>query len=158
MPTLYLILIAAVLVFGIGTVLWNRRRGAVPQAPAARPLPPQPKKPAPLTPSAPAAPKPEAAPVEADLPDAVEVDTVEETVEEYVRPSFRSRMSKARSTFTGALLGIAGRKGITPEAARTLNAAPGLVLTRAARGSQDEGCFAVATADGASRSAMFCGH
>jgi len=115
MPTLYLILIAAVLVFGIGTVLWNRRRGAVPQAPAARPLPPQPKKPAPLTPSAPAAPKPEAAPVEADLPEAVEVDTVEETVEEYVRPSFRSRMSKARSTFTGALLGIAGRKGITPE-------------------------------------------
>ena len=115
MPTLYLILIAAVLVFGIGTVLWNRRRGAVSQAPAARPLPPQPKKPAPLTPSAPAAPKPEAAPVEADLPEAVEVDTVEETVEEYVRPSFRSRMSKARSTFTGALLGIAGRKGITPE-------------------------------------------
>ena len=45
-----------------------------------------------------------------------------------------------------------------PEAARTLNAAPGLVLTRAARGSQDEGCFAVSTADGASRSAMFCTH
>ena len=113
MPTLYLILIAAVLVFGIGTVLWNRRRGAVPQAPTARPLPPQPKKPAPLptTPAAPAA----VTPVEADLPEAVEVDTVEETVEEYVRPSFRSRMSKARSTFTGALLGIAGRKGITPE-------------------------------------------
>ena len=113
MPTLYLILIAAVLVFGIGTVLWNRRRGAVPQAPTARPLPPQPKKPAPLptTPAAPAA----VTPVEADLPEAVEVDTVEETVEEYARPSFRSRMSKARSTFTGALLGIAGRKGITPE-------------------------------------------
>ena len=45
-----------------------------------------------------------------------------------------------------------------PEAARTLSAAPGLVLTRAARGSQDVGCFAVATADGASRSAMFCDH
>ena len=45
-----------------------------------------------------------------------------------------------------------------PESARTLNAAPGLVLTRAARGSQDEGCFAVSTADGASRSAMFCEH
>lgn len=45
-----------------------------------------------------------------------------------------------------------------PEAARTLNAAPGLVLTRAARGTRDEGCYAVATADGAARSAMFCGH
>lgn len=31
------------------------------------------------------------------------------------RPSFRSRMSKARSAFTGALLGIAGRTGITTD-------------------------------------------
>lgn len=45
-----------------------------------------------------------------------------------------------------------------PEASRTLSAAPGLVLTRAARGGQDEGCYAVSTADGASRSAMFCEH
>lgn len=45
-----------------------------------------------------------------------------------------------------------------PEAARTLSAAPGLVFTRAARGSQNEGCFAVSTVDGASRSAMFCEH
>ncbi|MFO1136219.1 MAG: hypothetical protein U1E30_13665 [Rhodoblastus sp.] len=45
-----------------------------------------------------------------------------------------------------------------PEAARTLNAAPGLVLTRAVRGSRDEGCYAVSTADGAARSAMFCAH
>ena len=45
-----------------------------------------------------------------------------------------------------------------PEAARTLNAAPGLVLTKAARGSQDEGCYAVSSTDGATRSAMFCEH
>ena len=45
-----------------------------------------------------------------------------------------------------------------PEAARTLSAAPGLVLTRGVRGSQDEGCFAVSTASGASRSAMLCEH
>jgi len=45
-----------------------------------------------------------------------------------------------------------------PEAARTLNAAPGLVLTRASRGSQDDGCYAVSTAAGASRSAVFCEH
>ncbi len=52
-----------------------------------------------------------------------------------------------------------GRAAIkAPEAARTLSAAPGLVLTRAARGSSDEGCYAVSSADGASRSAMFCDH
>jgi fused signal recognition particle receptor len=114
---IYLILIAAVLVFGVGVVLLNRRRGAVPSAPAARPLPPQPKKPAPLPATPPPAPAVEAVPaVEAD-PDAVEHDTLDEPVAEVEaeRPSFRSRMSKARSAFAGALLGIAGRTGITDE-------------------------------------------
>lgn len=50
-----------------------------------------------------------------------------------------------------------GRSQIkAPEAARTLSAAPGLVLTRGARGSLDEGCYAVSSADGSTRSAMFC--
>ena len=113
---IYLILIAAVLVFGVGVVLLNRRRSAVPSAPAARPLPPQPQKPAPL-PAPPAvtpAPVAEPAPVEAE-PAAAEADTLDEAIEDVVRPSFRSRMSKARSAFTGALLGIAGRAGITNE-------------------------------------------
>ena len=114
---IYLILIAAVLVFGFGVLLLNRRRGAVPPAPAARPLPPQPKKPAPLpaTPAAAPAPAAEPATVEADV-DAVEADTLDEVVvAEVERPSFRSRMSKARSAFAGALLGISGRTGITDE-------------------------------------------
>jgi hypothetical protein len=61
---IYLILIAVVLVFGLGVLLLNRRR-SVPQAPAARPLPPQPKKPAPL-PATPAATPVVPAPVEAE--------------------------------------------------------------------------------------------
>ena len=113
---IYLILIAAVLVFGFGVLLLNRRRGAVPQAPAARPLPPQPKKPAPLpaTPAAAPSPVAEATPVDADV-DAAEADTLDDVVAEVERPSFRSRMSKARSAFAGALLGISGRTGITDE-------------------------------------------
>ena len=43
------------------------------------------------------------------------------------------------------------------EASRTLSAAPGLALTRA-KSAQDEGCYAVSSADGATRSAMFCEH
>ncbi|MGB8858175.1 MAG: signal recognition particle-docking protein FtsY [Ilumatobacteraceae bacterium] len=103
---IYLILIAAVLVFGFGVLLLNRRRGAVAPTPAARPLPPQPKKPTPL-------PEP-AVPPEADV-DAADTGGIEEAALEIERPSFRSRMSKARSAFTGALLGIAGRTGITAE-------------------------------------------
>jgi fused signal recognition particle receptor len=108
---IYLILIAVVLVFGTGVLLLNRRRNAVPQATAARPLPPQPKKPAPLPATPPATPD---AALESE-PDAVEADTLDEVVAEVERPSFRSRMSKARSAFTGTLLGIAGRTGITSE-------------------------------------------
>ncbi len=98
---IYLVLIAVVLVFGIGLVLWSRRAGgaatsAAPVLPAAAPQPM-------------AAPKPE--PEEAAEPDAV--DVAEQATGE--RPSFRERMSKARSTLTGALLGIRGRAGITAE-------------------------------------------
>lgn len=103
---IYFVLVVAVLVFGFGVVLVNRRRSTVPAAPV-RPALPQ--KPAPVP-----------APVEAE-PDAVaddtvvEYDTVGEAPQEFERPNFRSRMSKARSAFTGALLGIAGRTGITNE-------------------------------------------
>ena len=46
---------------------------------------------------------------------AIEDDALAEPELAVERPSFRSRMSKARSAFTGALLGIAGRTGITTD-------------------------------------------
>ena len=109
MEWIYLVLIAAVLLFGIGVVLWNRRGSSVQSAPS------RPAVSAPAKATKAVAPAP---PIEADqaavaTADVVEVAPVEAAPAE--RPSFRSRMSKARSTFTGALLGIAGRTGITNE-------------------------------------------
>jgi fused signal recognition particle receptor len=88
MEWIFLVLVAVVIVFGIGVLLWNRRRAAqvtqAPPAPARARLdrPPQP---------APAAP---------------------EVVEPEV-PTFRGRLARARSTFAGAFAGVLSRGGIT---------------------------------------------
>ena len=100
---IYFVLIVAVLVFGLGVVVLNRRKSSVATPPARTSLPVIPT----LVP-----PQPVAAESE---PEAVEDDTVVERALELERPNFRSRMSKARSAFAGALLGIAGRSGITNE-------------------------------------------
>ena len=110
MEWIYLVLIAAVLLFGIGVVLWNRRGSSVQSAPS-RPAVSAPAKPAKATKAVAPAPPIEADQAAVATADVVEVAPVEAAPAE--RPSFRSRMSKARSTFTGALLGIAGRTGIT---------------------------------------------
>ncbi len=91
---IYLVLIAAVLLFGIGVVLWNRRRAAAP-----------PGAPGVVDDEEPESGAPVATGVEIDVEIDVEIE----------RPSLRARMSKARSAFTGALLGITGRTGITSE-------------------------------------------
>ena len=91
MEWIYLVLIAAVLVFGFGVVLWNRRSSSVATRPTQTTV------------------RPEAAPPAAQPP--VEV-VAPETVEP---PNFRARMAKARSAFTGTFLGIRGRGGITAE-------------------------------------------
>ena len=96
---IYFVLIVAVLVFGVGVVVVNRRRSVAPSAPVRTSLPPK---------TAPAPSAMEEAVVAAD-------DAGVEEPQEFERPNFRSRMSKARSAFTGALLGIAGRSGITSE-------------------------------------------
>jgi len=109
MEWIYLVLVAAVLVFGFGVVLWNRRGSSV------RPAPSRPAVPASARPAKAVAP---AAPVEVDQPVEPAADSIDHAPVEAVpadRPSFRSRMSKARSSFTGALLGIAARTGITNE-------------------------------------------
>jgi fused signal recognition particle receptor len=94
---IYLVLIAVVLVFGIGLILWNRRRQANAQvsAPAV----------APADVAADHEPEPAQLPVVLAVPAAEPAE----------RPNFRSRMAKARAGFTGALIGIRSRKGITDE-------------------------------------------
>ncbi len=127
-PTILLVLIAVVLVFGIGVLVVNRRRmgvSAPPPALPARPAPPKPPKP----------PKPIAPPTDlpTDLQAGAAVDEAvaepaelveqEEMVDEGAatellvleRPSFRDRLSRARATFTGAITGVRGRSGITGE-------------------------------------------
>ncbi len=110
--TIYLVLIAVVVVFGIGAVLVNRSRSAKvkPAAPApSRPAPTKPAKPAPV-PAAVVTPLP-ATDAEAEP----ELEPEPEPEPEIERASFRTRMSKARGALTGAFLGIRSRGGITNE-------------------------------------------
>jgi fused signal recognition particle receptor len=92
----FLILAVLVVVFGIGVVVVSRRNQAKSAAATRRP-------------DAPAAPPPRVTAVE-------ESDTlVEEVVEPEAPASLRDRLAKARSTFTGAFVGILGRGDITGE-------------------------------------------
>jgi fused signal recognition particle receptor len=98
MEWIFLVLAVAVLVFGIGVLVVNRRRSASVQAPTT---------PAPR----PVAPPPQAPDVEA--PDADAVLVVEP---EPVKPvSLRQRLAKARAAFAGAFTGVLGRATITDE-------------------------------------------
>ncbi len=98
----FLILAVLVVAFGIGVVVVNRRRTAAgtagPQRPVAPPTPP---------PQGPGAPGTlvEERPIEVEVP--VEPEPVP------VPRSFRDRLSKARSTFTGAFAGVLGRGAIS---------------------------------------------
>jgi fused signal recognition particle receptor len=97
MPWIYLVLIAVVLIVGLGVVAVNRRRSAAEQLPAPpRPTPPE-------------APPPDVV----AQPDVAVVATPAVVAPE--RPNFRSRMSKARSALAGTLLGIRSRAGITQQ-------------------------------------------
>src|SRR3954447_2394898 len=96
MPWIYLVLIVLVLVIGFGVLLVNRyTAGRAPrETPSTRDTPEQPP------PEATASPDTSPAPV---------------AVIEEERPTFRSRMSKARNALAGTLLGIRSRRGITDE-------------------------------------------
>jgi len=97
MPWIYLVLVVLVLVVGIGVVLVNRRSAG--RGPAEVPSPhPTPEPPPPRS--------------EAGTPEVVEAPVA---VIEVERPTFRSRMSKARNALAGTLLGIRSRGGITDE-------------------------------------------
>ncbi|MGA1006663.1 MAG: signal recognition particle-docking protein FtsY [Ilumatobacteraceae bacterium] len=102
-----LILIAVVLVFGIGVVLLNRRgRGESPGVPpvVSRPIE---KEPAP-EPEPELAPRPEVHDEPEQEPDP-EIESVDEA------PSFRSRMGKAAAVLAGAFGGVRARSGITDD-------------------------------------------
>ncbi len=100
---IFLILAVAVMVFGLGVVLVNRRRAGgveAPTRPAPRPVAPPPK---PVEPA-----------------DAVRPGTLvaepEPPVEVAAPPvSLRERLTKARSALTGAFAGVLGRSAITDE-------------------------------------------
>src|SRR4051812_12713223 len=96
MPWIYLVLIVLVLIIGLGVLLVNRySAGRAPrETPSTREIPEQPP------------PQTSAAPDTSPAPVAV----IEEE-----RPTFRSRMSKARNALAGTLLGIRSRRGITDE-------------------------------------------
>jgi fused signal recognition particle receptor len=93
MEWIFLVLIAVVIVFGIGVLVWNRRRGAPPaEAPPA---------PAPTRLDRPPQPAPPAAPTGTAVVEPVEA------------PTYRGRLARARSAFAGAFAGVLGRTGIT---------------------------------------------
>jgi fused signal recognition particle receptor len=104
LPLVFLVLAAAVLVFGLAVVVVSRRRAAKPtrpvaQAPAQRPA-------SPITAASALAEEP------AILAEPVPVAEPEQ-IDEPVAVSLRDRLSRARSTFVGAVAGIVGRGDIT---------------------------------------------
>lgn len=100
MPWIYLVLAIVVLVVGVGVVLLNRRRTAGGSASVdVEPAEPQ-------------------TGIPIDTPPEMEREPPERGSDVLVapeRPTFRSRMSKARSALAGTLLNIRGRSGITQE-------------------------------------------
>jgi fused signal recognition particle receptor len=96
MEWIFLVLIAVVIIFGIGVLVWNRRRAA--QQSAAPPML------APTRVERPPQPSPTSTAV---LEPEPEVDVVE------APPTFRGRLSRARAAFAGAFAGVLSRTGIT---------------------------------------------
>jgi fused signal recognition particle receptor len=103
MEWIFLVLAVAVLVFGIGVLVVNRRRSAsvgAPTKPALRPVPPPPEVPG----------------VETAEPEVADADAVLVVTPEPVKPaSLRQRLAKARAAFAGAFSGVLARSGITDE-------------------------------------------
>ena len=103
---LFLILAIAVVAFGIGVVVVNRRKSAATQAPPPRP-------------ARPTTPPPE---IEPEVEGGTDV-LVEERPVEVEPASLRDRLAKARLAFTGAFTGVLGRSGITEESFEDLEEA-----------------------------------
>ncbi len=118
MPSIYLILIAVVIVFGVGVLLVSRRRGmgtsATPTA-----LQPVVDK-VPVRQSVSALVVETDAGIEAEPAAALDIEAGSEAgseagVEVFERPRFRDRMSKSRAALVGVFTGVRGRVGVTNE-------------------------------------------
>jgi len=113
-PSIFLVLIAVVVIFGVAAVVVGRQRSkAVGAAPVATPIAPTPAR----SPELIAAADVEAD-VEAEVEPAAEVEVeveVEGEPESFERPRFRDRMAKSRAALVGVFSGVRGRAGITNE-------------------------------------------
>jgi len=108
MTWIYLVLIAVVIAFGIGVLVWNRRRTPTD-------VTPPPSAPRPTIDRPPVAPSP--TPPDGVAQDGVAVAEPEVAAVEELGPppSLRGRMSRARAALAGVFAGVRGRGGITAE-------------------------------------------
>ncbi|MGA9276959.1 signal recognition particle-docking protein FtsY [Ilumatobacter sp.] len=121
---LLLVLIAFVLVFGVGVVVLNRRKQG--QLPPSRPSVDGPGgAPRSTTKSGTILEERSTTAVDEDIePAIVEPEVVEPQPEPEPAPgTLRDRLAKARSTFAGAISGVLGRSGITEESFEDLEEA-----------------------------------
>jgi fused signal recognition particle receptor len=125
---IYLILIAAVIVFGVAVILisrWVRNRNLPPAGPTGTVAPPRPPRldrpDRQATPGAPGAPPVLDEPVaegsaieELDQFEELEADIAELDLQ-FERPRFRDRLGRARAAFAGVFGGVRARGGITAD-------------------------------------------
>jgi fused signal recognition particle receptor len=109
MTWIYLVLIAVVVLFGVGVLLWNRRRG---QAAGEAPKSPPPGR-VDRPPRAPASAPTGTAVLEPDT--AVEAEPEVAVAPEPEPATLRGRMSRARAALAGVFAGVRGRSAITDE-------------------------------------------
>jgi fused signal recognition particle receptor len=109
-----LVLLVVVFVFGVGVVVANRRNQV--QPPAARP-------PERTSSGAKSGTILQERATDAEIPGSTTIDPVVEVEPEAAPGTLRERLSKARSTFSGAIAGVLGRSGITDESFEELEEA-----------------------------------
>ena len=115
---LFLVLIAAVVVFGLGVVLVNRARGGASsvEAPKRPPIAAPPRPSVPAAPPATTEPEAESAIDEAIHAEPTADDAIAaEPAAPVTPPRFRDRIGKARAALTGAFTGVRARGGITQD-------------------------------------------
>ena len=105
MPTIYLVLIAVAIVFGVSVLLISRKRAVGPADRSPAITVPGAPGPIPTTPAAVAEPAVVAEPAAG----------TDEGIEIFERPRFRDRMSKSRAVLAGVFSGVRSRSGITAE-------------------------------------------
>jgi fused signal recognition particle receptor len=110
MEWIYLVLIAVVILFGIGVLLWNRRRSGGTSEPAET-TPRRIDRPPPIAP--PRTPPAATAVLEPEV--VAEEPAVEAVPEIAPPPALRGRMARARAALAGVFGGVLSRKGITDE-------------------------------------------